>query len=227
MIKKIVKLAITGFVYFAVATLITQGIILVYTWFAWDMTWQRGQDAIAVARGEASIETPVKLETLVEQVAEEQPSFEEILQARALKTRDFELRDEALEQGKAILRQQQETFFKESETLAQSRTQFERQVAEYESRSQAAGLEQNVTLLQGMDPQLAKVQLLTMYNEKEMESLIDIVKAMETRKCVEILDIFTTKEDEEKVAEILRRIRDGFEFKPPIDTTTSNLPPQI
>lgn len=225
--KKIVKLASTAFIYFAIATLIAQGMILTYTWFSWDMTWDRARDAMAVAKGKASIESVVDLEEVEEEIAEEQPSFEEILKKRALKVRDFELRDEALSQGKAILRQGQDSLLKQSETFNLAKTDFERQVAAYEARSQGEGLEENVVILQGMDPQLAKVQFLRMYEAREMESLVDIVRAMETRKLTEILDLFTTNDDEQKVADILRRIRDGFEFKPPIDTTADNLPPQM
>ena len=225
--KKIVKLISTCFIYFAVATLIAQGMIFSYTWFAWGMTWKRGQDAVAVAKGKASIESVVGLEEVEEQIAEEQPSFEEILQARALKIRDFELRSEALSQGKAILRQQQDTLLKDTEAFDVAKTGFERQVADYEARSQSAGLEQNVVILQAMEAELVKAQFLRMYEAREMESLIDIVQAMEPRKLAEILDLFTSNDDEKKVADILRRIRDGFEFKPPIDTTADSLPPQM
>lgn len=225
--KFIKKLISVGFVYFAIATLIAQTILLGYFWFSWGVNWKRGQDATAVLRGNATIETVIDLENVAQQVPKEQPSFEEILQARALKTRDFELRGETLSQGKAMLRQRQETFAKESETFSIARIGFERQVADYETRSQSEGLEQNIAMIQGLTPELAKVQLLRMYHENEMESLIDIIKGMELRNCTKILNIFTTKDDEAKLAEIFRRIRDGFEFKPPIDNTAGNLPPQI
>lgn len=227
MIRRIFKIAATGFIYFAIATMIAQGVMFTYAWFSWGMTWQRAQDAINIARGDATIEEPLDIKSIKKQITEERPSFEEILKTRALKTRDFELRDEALAQAKGILRQQQDNYMQDVEILNVAKISFERQVVDYESRSQGDGLEQNVIMLSGIEADLAKIQLLTMYNNKEMEALIDIIKAMAPRKCTEILDTFTTKDDEKKLAEILRRIRDGFEFKPPIDTTVGNLPPQM
>lgn len=226
MIKRILKMAATGFVYFAIATVVAQGIMFTYSWFAWDMTWQRAQDTLAVAKGEVNIETPLDLEKLEEEITEERPSFQDILQARALKTRDFELRDEALSQAKGILHQQQDSYLQELETLNVAKNGFERQVTDFETRSQGEGLEQNIAMISGIDTSLAKIQLLNMYNNDQKEDLINIIKGMEPQKCVEIMDEFKTKEDEKALADILRRIRDGFEFEPPIDNTVGNLPPQ-
>jgi len=223
--KKILKMGTVGFIYFATATLIAQALIFSYTWFSWGMTWQRGHDAIAVARGRATIE-PMPLENPEDNLAAEQPSFEEVLRIRALKVRDFELRGEALNQGKTILRQQQDTYVKNLDALNVAKTGFERQVADYEEKSRAEGLEENVVILQNLKPDLAKVQFLKMYEDREMEALIDITRTMETKNLAKILNLFTTSEDDKRVAEILRRIRDGFEFQPPIDTTLNHLPPQ-
>ena len=225
--KFVKKLISTGFVYVAIATLIAQVALLCYFWIAWGIDWSRGQDAVAVLRGNATVEPTVKeLESVAKQVSKEQPSFEEILQARALKTRDFELRAAALSQGKTMLRQRQETLARESSVVNLAKSSFEQQVANYEAKSRSAGLAENISAIQSLKPDLAKAQLLKLY-EGEMESLIDIIKGMEPRKSTKILNLFTSKDDKDKLAEILRRIRDGFEYKPPIDNTTASLPPEM
>ncbi|MGD9126217.1 MAG: hypothetical protein PVH19_02460 [Planctomycetia bacterium] len=225
--KFIKKLIATGFVYFAIATLTAQMILFCYFWFGWGLTWKKAQDATAVLQGNATIEPVITPENVADAIPEEQPSFEEILEARALKIRDFELRGQALSQGKATLRQRQETLAKDTATFNLAKTSFEQQAAAFKALTQSEGIEQNIAMLQGLDVNIAKVELLKMYNETDMPSLIAILEGMELRKCTAILNTFTTKDDYEKLAEILRRIRDGFEFKPPVETTAENPPPQM
>ena len=225
--KFVKKLISTGFVYVAIATLIAQVALLCYFWIAWGIDWSRGQDAVAVLRGNATVEPTVKeVASAAKQVSKEQPSFEEVLQARALKTRDFELRAAALSQGKVMLRQRQEAFARESSVFNLAKSSFEQQVANYEAKSRSQGIADNISTIQDLEPELAKAQLLKMY-DNEMESLIGVIKGMEPMKSTEILNLFTSKDDKDRLAEILRRIRDGFEYKPPIDNTTASFPPEM
>ena len=139
----------------------------------------------------------------------EQPSFEEILDERKMKSLDMDVR----------LRSQQEFRDELSIMLADLRTDqdrfsnrllaFRTELKELKQEAEESGIQEVQRTIQGLEPEQAKEQLLIMYDDKRIDDVVTILQAMSTDARKDILAEFTTPADVDILADVLRRIGEG------------------
>jgi hypothetical protein len=77
-------------------------------------------------------------------------------------------------------------------------------------------------MIQSLDADQAKQHLLIMYEDERIDDVVTIVQAMPTEKRKDILAAFVTKDEADKLAEILRRIGAGMPTADVIDRADEN-----
>jgi len=209
MIARMLRLAGSLILYFALATLIAEAIIVGYCWSTWHVDRNRLVQAVAVARGVdlASVQDQPKAPP--EEASREQPSYQQIVQARALRLRHLELREQALKSTLEQLRTEQQTLADQQARYQKQREQYESQLAEAEKGSQSAGLEQTRAIMAKMAPRQAKELLFQMLKKNEMDDVVALLRDMPDAGRAKILKEFKASEETEKLDEVLRQIRQG------------------
>lgn len=161
----------------------------------------------------------------------QQPSLEEIARARALRARDLELRELALETGVADLKYEQAKLADEKDRYEVIKTAFEAKLRELRDGALAANLEQVRLILENIPPKQAKDQLLKMLAEGEIDQAVALLSAMPIAKRAKILKEFKSEPESEDLAKLLKRLREGGPEVPIIDESfgqlkqPQNLPP--
>ena len=89
---------------FMVGTFLAQGLIFAYVWVSWGLNGEKITQMTAIARGKDMVALSREGLRRQEEVPPEQPSFEEVVEARAVKYRNLELREQAVAQGVSQLR---------------------------------------------------------------------------------------------------------------------------
>ncbi len=211
--KAMIARLIRGFSFlaicFVVGTLIAQTMIFAYVWKSWDMDDDKVTQMMAIARGKEMVAVHRDEVRRQEEISPEQPSFEEIVEARAVTNRNLELRTQALNQDVAELRSEQGKQIDESASFTNTRDVFEKKLAELKEFQQSSGLGENIVMLQNMKPEQAQKQLIRIYDAGQVEQVVMLVSGMEPMKLKKILGKFVTPEENKKLADILRRIRLG------------------
>ncbi|MBN2293175.1 MAG: hypothetical protein JXM70_12160 [Pirellulales bacterium] len=194
---------------FVVGTLIAQSMIFAYVWKSWDMSGDKITQMMAIARGREMVAVARDELRRQEEIAPEQPSFEEIIEVRAGKNRNMELREQALSQDVTELRAQQNKQNREFASFKETRGAFEKKLTELKEFQESNGLQENIVILQNMKPEQAKDQLIKIYDSGQIDQAVMLVAGMEAMKLKKITGVFTTEEDQKILADILRRIRLG------------------
>jgi len=211
--KKMIASLIRGMsllaICFVVGTLIAQTMIFAYVWKSWRMDDEKVAQMMAIARGTEMVAVTRDELRRQEEIAPEQPSFEEIVEARAVKNRNLELREQALSQDTAQLLFKQGKQHNESASFKLVRDTFEKKLTELKDFQQSNGLQENIVILQNMKPKQAKEQLLKIYDSGQIDQTVMLVSGMESMKLKKITAEFVTPDEATKLADILRRIRLG------------------
>ena len=209
-----------GIAAFCVATVLTQAILLSYFLIQGTMNRKTAVQLIALVNGIDV--TGNRLQEFLRRSEEyEQPSFEEILDERKMKSLDMDVR----------LRSQQEFRDELSIMLADLRTDqdrfsnrllaFRTELKELKQEAEESGIQEVQRTIQGLEPEQAKEQLLIMYDDKRIDDVVTILQAMSTDARKDILAEFTTPADVDILADVLRRIGEGSFIM--INETNDNL----
>jgi hypothetical protein len=194
-------------VYFLAATLLAEVIILAYVWFAWKLDRERLVGMLAVAQG-IDLATPAKAGTAQEEIAQEQASYKEIVESRATKFRDLELREQALQNALDQLKADQRRVAEQEAEYRQISQEFTAQLATLAEGAKAEGRDEVRRILEALRPAQAKLQLMEMLEADEIDEVVVLLTGMQDAKRAKILAEFKNEENKE-VAEVLRLIREG------------------
>jgi hypothetical protein len=154
-----------------------------------------------------------------------QPSLEELAEARALKSRDLELREQELRNQLNLIRQEQGKLVAEADRYQRVQTDFEQRLKNLREGAVATNLENARLILENMKPKQAKEQVQKMLAEGEMKQAVVLLSAMPIEKRAKIVTEFKTDKESEELAEMLRLIRAGEPEVTLIDETKTNLRP--
>ncbi len=151
----------------------------------------------------------------------EQPDFDEILDARKMESLDMDMRLRSQNEARDELTKRLAEFRTERERFDDRRKAFDRRLDEISQGAQEEGLRELQRILQSLDADQAKQQLLTMYDDERIDDVVNIVQAMSAEKRKDILAEFVSKDESDKLAEILRRIAEGMPVTSLIDRARS------
>ena len=207
---------------FCVATVMTQVILLCYFLIQGTLNRKSTVQLIALVNG-IDVSGDHLTEILRQSEDFEQPSFDEILDHRKMTSLDMDIRLRSQQEFRdelsimlAELRDDQDRF---SNRLLAFRTELK----ELDEEAQENGLNDVQRTLQSLDPEQAKEQLLIMYDDKRIDDVVTILQAMSTDARRDILAEFTTPEDVDILADVLRRISEGVPVSSLIKETNEKL----
>jgi hypothetical protein len=192
-----------------VGTVIAQAIVAAWLITAWKIDNPRWLQIMAAAQGIQPEESPRSDVNKTEEKTSEQPSYEQILEARAIKSRNLELRDQALRGAVSKLQLDQNKLAEDKRTYKRLRDEFDAQLLSMREGSTAAGKDEVRATLESLKPKQAKLLIVDMLESKEINDVVTLLSQMSESKRAKIIGEFKSAEELEKVSEVLRRIRAG------------------
>jgi len=159
----------------------------------------------------------------------EQPSFNQILEARLVASLDLDLRENAIDKSLGELRTLESQLRTESRRLDDWKTSFDKRLADLQTAATDASMLELQRTLEVIQPKQAKEQLLKMLADPKtatddpMEDIVRILKAMPLDKRRKILAEFKTPEEVEQLHEVLRVVRLGGSDTELLEETRSQL----
>jgi hypothetical protein len=212
----------TVFVYICVGTIISQVVIAMYLISAWKIDGERWLQVVAAAQGIPTAEPGQEQKKPPEQSAE-QPSYDQILEARATKYRNLELREHELRNNLAQIQFEKNKLAEEKKQYKQLRDGFDAQLLSMREGSAATGKDEVRRTLESIKPKQAKTLILEMLDNKETDDVVALLLPMPDNKRARIFAEFKTAEELEKLSEVLRRVREGSPAAKAEDETRKQL----
>jgi hypothetical protein len=206
--KKILGLIWMLAVAFSVGTVITLMLLGAILLPKMKLDGNRVAQIAAIAQGADYM--PKEETKNVSQPEGEQPSYQEIVEARALKLRNLELREQQLRNNLVQVLSEEGKLaddIKRQKALIEG---FNSQVAELRESSTSAGMADVLQDLEAIKPKQAKAILVEMLDKKEIDKVVVLLRQMAVKKCAAIIGEFKTDEELEKISEVLRRLREGL-----------------
>ncbi|HEX7450505.1 MAG TPA: hypothetical protein VF306_23295 [Pirellulales bacterium] len=159
----------------------------------------------------------------------EEVSLEAMARARALKSRDIELREQALGENVAVVKAEYNKLIEEKDRYERIKTAFRTQLDELRDGVLANNRETARLILENMKPKQAKDQILRMVKDGEVNDVVMLFSLMPTAKRAKIIGEFKTDEEAKTLAEVLKLIREGVPETKLIDETqkTIDQPDQV
>lgn len=152
-----------------------------------------------------------------------QPSLQELAEARALLSRDLELREQELRNQLLLIRQEQSKLIAEADRYQRVQTDFEQRLKNLREGAVATNLENARLILENMKAKQAKEQIQLMLDDGEMKQAVVLLSGMPIEKRAKIVTEFKSEEENEELAEMLRLIRAGEPEVTLIDETNKSL----
>jgi hypothetical protein len=225
MIGRLLHSAGAALTYFCVATVLTQIILAVVIVSKWQLDRERVAQMLAIAYGVDLFAMREVAEKEREQPPAEQPSYDQVLEARAAKMRDLELREQTLQDDLAQLRMKQDKTADELKRTQQLKESFDAALRAQREGATATGTEEVRRILETIKPKQAKELLVQMLDDKRLDEVVVLLAAMPDARCAKIVGEFKTAEDRERIGEVLRRIREGVPTAEIADETLKKLAP--
>jgi hypothetical protein len=225
MIGKLLRGSMALAMYLCVATLVAQLVIVALLVSKGQINPQKLRQIASFIQGAELAARTDAADTQKISTDKEQPSYDDILQARAVKMRQLELREQALKSGVDELAARQRQFKAEMDAYQRLRTGFDGSLKEMEDAERIRARDEVRVILENMDPQQAKIQILRMVDADEMEDIVLMLSAMPTTKKAKIIAEFKTDEEQKTLEEILRLIKEGIPKTDLLDQTRQQLQP--
>lgn len=209
MIGRLLNLVIGAVLCFSLATLIAEGILIGYAWSKWHLDREKVVELVAVLRGLKPAAAPVAAPPPRDEAAIEQVAFNQVLEARALKDRNLELREQSLVDSLGQMRAGQLKLSEAEKKYKLDRAEFETRLAAMGKGAKATGQDEVRRILLSVKPKQAKEFVQGMLDNKELDEVVALLSGMSDGKRAKILGEFKTTDDTKKIEEVLRQIRKG------------------
>jgi hypothetical protein len=196
----------------SIGTTITLIVLLGMLWWKGVLADERIFDMLAALQG---IKPPPPESASALDPAAEQPSIENLLEARLRASLDLDLRESAIDKSLGDLRTLETALRTESSRLDDWKKSFDQRLAELQNAAADASLLEVQRTLEAIQPKQAKEQIMKVLEEPKsprdnpLEDVVRIFKAMPLDKRRKILAEFKSPEEVEKLHDILRDLRLG------------------
>lgn len=147
----------------------------------------------------------------------EQPSYEDILEQRAIQFRELELREEIVRQNVTLAQQERSEMTVEHQAFEQRKKKFDEELLAMQNSTIVEGEENVRQTIESIKPLQAKEQILRMLEQGEMENVVGLLSAMSANKRAKIVAEFKTPDEAAKLAEILKLMGEGIPVAPVIE----------
>jgi hypothetical protein len=219
--KRILKMLGILALCFCVGTIVSELLVAAVVLPKLKLNGERMSQIAAIAQG---ADLPAKEEGKAPpQLENEEASYQDIIEARAAKYRNLELREQQLRNNFAQVQSEESKLADEVKRFKQLSDGFNRQLAEVRQNSTGEGMESVLQTLQSIQSKLAKDLLVKMLDQKEIDVVVSLFKQMTDKKRAKIIGEFKTDEEKEKLGEVLRRLREGQPEAQAVDQAQAKL----
>ncbi len=209
MIAKVLGAAVNLVVCICAATMIAEVITLCYFWSSWNMDRGRLVQILAIAQGLDLLEPEAEANPLRGDPAPEQPTFDQVIAARASADRDLRMREMSLASAAEELKSQQRRLAEQRDAYERLKNGFQAELARLKQGAEAEGRSAFSATMERLEPEQAKTFLLEMLEKNEIEEVVILLAGMEERRRSALLGEFQAPDEIAKIAEVLRLIRQG------------------
>jgi len=169
---------------------------------------QKITDMLAIARGATLSTAADKLPAGPAQPVQ-MLSVEERDQRSTTFTRHLELREQAVQNALEQIASEREKLLKERQSFDLLVAAFRKEKETTVNQQEAKGQEDARAILENIKPKLAKDMILKMIAADEKDEVVAILSGMPIGKQTKIVQEFKTDEEQRKLDDILRRVRQG------------------
>jgi hypothetical protein len=210
--------------YSAVATVLMLAIVAAHIYTTYGFDREKSRRLFAVLYNIDLVGPAAENVAAEQQQKAEDPSFDDLLRARTIRTLDQSLREQAIDDGLADLRLLQRDLMEERRRYDLLKRSFDAELEKLQNVATQSAIVDVQLTLETIKPKQAKDHLARMLppgfvkgdfaemTDDERKAVIDVVaimKAMPLDKRKKILAEFETEEDAQMLAELLRLIRIG------------------
>lgn len=192
--------------YLCVATVLAEAVMLAYMWSKGSLNEEMALRVVAAAKG---IDRPKPGQQSGGAEEGKQVSLEDVARARAMKSRDLELREQSLGNNVAVVKAEYDKLIDEKDRYERIKAAFRSQLEELHEGVLANNRETARVILESLKPKQSKEQIVRMVKEGEIDDAVSLLAQMPTTKRAKILSEFKTDEEAATLAEILKLIREG------------------
>jgi flagellar motility protein MotE (MotC chaperone) len=217
--KKIFNL----FLWFCAATVIAQCCILTLSAIGGNLNRQSIVRVIAILNG-IDIQGKRLEQSLIAARQAPVATYEEILAERARAAIEIDSRESALNRYAEQLDTMQDKLISERAQFDRRRLSFDQKLNQLASDGQKESLKEVQQILENLQPEQSKGQLLRMLENNQTEDVVAIVKGMPSDKRKKILGEFASTEEASKLYEILQELRNGEPMASTIDQVRGSQP---
>jgi chromosome segregation ATPase len=156
----------------------------------------------------------------------EQASYQEIVESRAAKYRNLEMREKQLRNNFVQVQSEESKLADDIKRAKQLSDNFKTEVTKVRDDATSAGMDDLLQTLLNIKPKLAQEMLLKMLDDKRIDDVVTLLKQMPPKKRGTIIGEFKTPEDKDKLSEVLLRLREGQPEIKVVDKAQANLEPK-
>ena len=234
---RLIGLAGALLAYFCVATVLAAALVMGYALATGAIGPRQLEQMLAVIHGVDMNPGATAIQEADRESRQEQPSLDAIAEARAVKTRDLELREKILHDALSELKKLQLALEQEKDRFEQFRISFRAQLDEEANAEEQQGLREFQSLVESMKAKQAKEQLLLKHKAGKLDLVVEVLRGMEETKRAKLIAEFKTDEENLVLSEVLEKIRvspklrsindarKGPTNEPPSDTSAPKLKP--
>ena len=205
-----------------VGTVLAETVVLAMLWSRGELSAQRIDAVRAVLTG-LDVESLRAAAAERDRIKGSQPSIADLARARADKFRDLEFREQSITQALDQLRSEQLKLAAETDRYKRVKSDLEAQLASLRESTINTHEESVRQIIETIKPAQAKDQLMRMIKTDEMKAAVDILSAMPVARQAKVLGEFKTDEERQRLAEMLKMIREGKDELDAIDGAQDKL----
>ncbi len=194
--------------YLCIGTILSVCVFFSVAWVKGYLNSEKVAGVIAVLRGDISPAPATKADATSEPQSKTL-SFEELDQRRTTFTRHLELREQAVQNAIDQLTGERERLLKEKKSFEMLVSDYRKQIKDADEGRAKKGYEDVRLIWENIKPKLAKELILKMIDADEKHEVVGIFASMPIPKQAKIVSEFKTEDEQKKLDEILRMIREG------------------
>ncbi len=225
MFAKVLHAGLGLLLHFSLATLVAEAIVVGYLVSQWQIDGEKFGQILAVAQGLEPPGSQAAPPHEPESPPTEQVSYDQVLEARAMKDKNLQLRELALANALGQLKTDRQKLADDEKRYQQQLGQSTAKLEALSKGAKATGRELAGRILEKAKPKQAKELLLQMLENKEIDDVVLLLGAMTDSSRGKILGEFKTADEVKKIDEVLRLIRQGVPEAPIAEKAKGQLQP--
>jgi hypothetical protein len=137
------------------------------------------------------------------------PSYEDVINAKVRADLDIDSRQAALDNYQRQIADRENKLRAEMERFDARRQEFKNELDKQKKNIETQRLSESMKIIENLSPDQAKEQLMMMLKNNEKPDVVAIIQGVPSDKQKKILAEFSTPEDQQKLGEILREVRNS------------------